>query len=130
MENDLSELDKTELDARTRETQKKEKQDILKVVKTLVQYGEEIGYKDDFVLLKSSQFSSGFAKPDFSAIKIVFSITDEPNIVNFSEKISSVVGINRGGSKFFYLYYKRNDLDTAVFEVTKLRKQLFAQFMG
>ena len=130
LENDLSELDKTELDARTRETQKKEKQDILKVVKTLVQYGEEIGYKDDFVLLKSSQFSSGFAKPDFSAIKIVFSITDEPNIVNFSEKISSVVGINRGGSKFFYLYYKRNDLDTAVFEVTKLRKQLFAQFMG
>lgn len=129
LKNDLDELAKANLDARTKQAQEKEKQDILKVVGTLVDYGEEIGYKEDFVLLKSSQFSSGFSKPDFSAIKIVFPTAGEPNIVNFGEKISSFLGVNQGNNKFFYLYYKRSNSDTPVFEITQLRTQLFKKFM-
>lgn len=129
LEKDLDELAKADLDARTKKAQQKEKQDILKVVETLVQYGEEIGYKEDFVLLKSSQFSSGFSKPDFSAIKIVFPTTGEPKIVNFGEKISSFIGLNQGDNKFFYLYYKRHNPDGPVFEITQLRTRLFRKFM-
>lgn len=129
LEKDLDELAKANLDARSKQAQRKEKQDILNVVDTLVQYGEEIGYKEDFVLLKSSQFSSGFSKPDFSAIKIVFPTAGEPNIVNFGEKISSFIGLNQGDNKFFYLYYKRNNPDTPVFEITQLRTRLFTKFM-
>jgi len=129
LESDLNELTEAKLDERTKQAQKKEKQDILKVVETLVQYGEEIGYKEDFVLLKSSQFSSGFSKPDFSAIKIVFPTASEPKIVNFGEKISSLIGLNQGDNKFFYLYYKRSNPDTPVFEITRLRTQLFQKFM-
>ena len=129
LEKDLDELAKANLDARSKQAQRKEKQDILNVVENLVQYGEEIGYKEDFVLLKSSQFSSGFSKPDFSAIKIVFPTAGEPNIVNFGEKISSFIGLNQGDNKFFYLYYKRNNPDTPVFEITQLRTRLFTKFM-
>ena len=129
LRSDLEKLAGANLDDRTKKTQEKEKQDILNVVETLVQYGEKIGYKEDFVLLKSSQFTSGFSKPDFSAIKIVFPTAGEPNIVNFGEKISSLIGLNQGDNKFFYIYYKRNNQDTPVFDIAQLRTELFKKFM-
>ena len=61
----------------------------------------------DFVIISAKQFNSGFGKPEFSKISMLFPALSEPcefgavsNVLKASESI---------GENFFYLYYTRND---------------------
>lgn len=129
LEKELRDLDSTSLDSETKATQKKEKQNILKVVKCLVDYAKEVQYAGDFVLLKSSQFNSGFSKPDFSTTQIVYPAVPEPKISNFKEKVSSIEGIASDRDNFFYLYYKRGAGESPAIDVNNICSALFRTFI-
>lgn len=130
LETDLSNLEKAELDPKSKETQQNEKTKILKVVSCLMNYAHSVGYEGDFVLLKSSQFNSGFSKPDFSTTKIVYPIAPTPKISDFGDKVSSLFGISSERDNFFYLYYKRGTGDAPVLNVNDLCTELIKAFLG
>lgn len=129
IESELEELESKKLDPVSKSTQKREKQDILKVVKCLTTYAASAGYDGDFVLLSCAQFNSSFAKTDFSAIKIVFPSPSGEEIIGFKEKISSVLGITSERRKAFYIYYKREKQKSPALDVRQLRKELFKTFI-
>lgn len=61
-----------------------------------------------FIIISSKQFNSGFGKPEFSKISMVFPELSEPcefGAVSNTLKASESVGEN-----FFYLYYSRKEL--------------------
>lgn len=127
---DLKELPAAKVDKKSKETQEKEKREILKVVECLIRYAESVDYKGDFVLLKSSQFNSGFAKPDFSATKIVFSSVGKEKVVSFGEKVSSILGVTSERVNFFYLYSRCDkETETPKLDINQLRRELFREFV-
>lgn len=129
LNDELADLEAAKLDEKTKEVQRNEKQKILKVVTCLIEYAHSVGYTGDFVLLKSSQFNSGFSKPDFSTTKIVYPMLSTPKISNFGDKISSLAGISSERANFFYLYYKCGTGEMAVLNVNSLCTQLLKAFL-
>lgn len=128
VEDEINELSSASLDSRTEATQRKEKAAILKIVKCLTEYAKTVGYNGDFILIKASQFNSGFLKPDFSKTKIVFSTKEKTKIVSFSEKVSSIAGIGSMRDKFFYVFYKRQDGQENIIDVNSICENLFVEF--
>lgn len=129
LKKELSDLKEAPLDQTSKETQQAEKINILKVVECLNNYSRKVHYGGDFVLLKSSQFNSGFSKPDFSTTKIVFPSDHEPKIADFGGKVSSLTGIASERDNFFYLYYKRNADGDPLLNISDLCKELFKAFI-
>ena len=84
---DLAEIDNKELDDMTRAVQKKDKERILKVVNCLQKYAAEKNMKCDFIIIRASQFNSGFGKPDFSDTNISFSMGDAKKRLQKLEKL-------------------------------------------
>ena len=93
----------------TSEVQKKEKESIHKLMLCLENYSKEHNLEFDFVVLSASQFISGFNKPDFSKIPIVFN-TSEHNYISpaFSDVANPLKGTKIEKNKFYYLFYRRN----------------------
>lgn len=129
LEKEIFDLQELKMDDVSKRTQLLQKNNILKVVKCLMEYAQKIHYDGDFVLLKSSQFNSGFLKPDFSDIKIVFPSEGEDKIVKFGEKISSISGVTKDRDDFFYIFYNRTEEMENRFDVNELCKDLFRAFV-
>ena len=129
IENELHDLPGSELDNKTKQIQTKKKGNILKVVKCLVNYAMDVGYSGDFVLIKASQFNSGFLKPDFSETKIVFPTGEGEKTALFGERVSSISGIGRDRDDFFYLFYKRQENSNAIENTDSLCRALIREFI-
>ena len=129
LEEELKNLNTKNIDENTKKSQQNDKQKILKVVTCLNKYARSIGYTGDFVLLMSSQFNSGFSKPDFSQTKIVFTVTPTIKVAKFGDKISSLAGISSERANFFYLYYKRDTDEEATPNIYDLCKELLREFI-
>lgn len=132
LEGDLKEIDvnpKLSQDIKTQRTQRKHKELVLKISKTLIQYADSVGYSGDFILLKESQFNSGFLKPDFSKTKIVFPSGNNDKVVYFEEKISSYAGRDTNRDNFFYLFYDRNAKNGEKIDISQLSKILIRAFV-
>lgn len=117
VERDLENLENSKLDDPTTITvQKQEKQCVLRLMRCLNAYASEHNHKCDFVILEASQFSSGFGKPDFSKMPIVFNTTDDDYVNRDFGKVAkplSAIGPER--KKFYYLFYRRlNDNDKRI----------------
>lgn len=84
IKSELEEIDKQDLDDMSKAIQKKDKERILKVVNCLQKYASEKKMECDFIIIKATQFNSGFGKPDFSDTNISFPI------YNGGEKIAKV----------------------------------------
>jgi len=128
LEGELIDLEKVKLDGKTKEVQLNDKEKIYKVVSCLMKYAQSVGYDGDFVLLKSSQFNSGFSKPDFSTTKIVYPVAPAPKIADFGDKVSSLSGIISERDNFFYLYYKRGTEEAPTLNVNDLCRELLKEF--
>lgn len=125
---ELSLLDQLELDEATRKVQKKTKELILKVINCLKSYALQKKIECSFVLLKASQFNSGFGKPNFSQTNIVFSSADG----DFPAKvdiISSLEAKEREREKFYYLFYKRSEGNIVELDNLELCKRLMKEFI-
>lgn len=129
IEKELSDLDTIILDETTKKVQKKDKTDILKIMKCLKKYTNEIGKKCDFVILMASQFNSGFSKPDFSATNIVFPTKDGNKVAEFGEIASSLNAKSKDRDSFFYLFYNREEDEQVNIDKTEICRRLFLEFL-
>ena len=128
VKNELDELESITIDQKTREVQRNQKQDILKVMNCLKKYSEEKNIECNFVILMASQFNSGFSKPDFSATNIVFKTIDGEKIAKFGDIGSSLNAKEKQRSSFFYLFYKRKDCENTDIDNDEICKRLFKEF--
>lgn len=138
--NDLREIDSKILDQKTKDVQKRDKKLILQVMNCLKEYANEKNMDCDYVILKASQFNSGFAKVDFSQIKIVFPTTDGDKYMNFCSVVSSYDAKEssydlkekdkvKDKNNFFYLFYKRKDVVNADLDKDILCRKLLREFL-
>ncbi len=109
LEQEKEKLNNTTMDKETKSVQLKDKEMILKVVHSLKNYADEIGLECNFVILKASQFNSGFGKPDFSAINISFQTKEGEKSAAVGEIVTALEAKKRERDDFFYLFYKRKE---------------------
>ncbi len=126
LKSDLEEVEKASITPKTKEVQIRDKTAILKIMECLHRYSVENDHICDFVILRVSQFNSGFGKPDFSKTKIVFPSAKEELITEFGVIASSLKARDKERDNFFYLFYKRNN-NNAI-NKKELSKQLLIQF--
>lgn len=109
-------------------TQLETKEQILKVMQCLKEHAEKHSQPFDYVVLRASQFSSGFNKPDVSDINIVFKKGETESVKKFRDIVPTLNGDESWREDYFYLYQKStledNDLIQEIF------KALFIKFMG
>lgn len=106
---ELEELETSNIEEKTKKVQIENKQRILKIVNGLKKYADESGVEFDFVIIKSTQFLSGFIKPDFSDTNIVFQTGDQEKVAKVGDIVSSLQAIQPDRKEFYYLFYKRNN---------------------
>ncbi len=84
-----------------------EKKRNLTWLEALKQFADDQNIDFDFVILKASQFNSGFAKEAFEKIQIEFNSLKEPC---YFEKVTNTLKAEKSSrEKFFYLFYRRTD---------------------
>lgn len=85
----------------------KGKEKTLKWVEIFKEFAENQSIEFDFVIIRASQFNSGFSKAAFGNLLIEFDSVKEPK--KFKD-ITNVLKADRSSrEKFFYLYYRRNN---------------------
>lgn len=130
IEAELAEIDNQKLDDMSKAVQKKDKEKILKVVNCLQKYAFEKNMKCDFIIIKASQFNSGFGKPDFSDTNISFPIGQgEEKVAKVGEIVSSLSAKIKDRDDFFYLFYKRDARGDIELESQELCKILMKEFV-
>ena len=68
-------------------------------MKCLIGFAENNHLAHDFVIIEASQFSSGFAKPDFSKTPIIFNSSSEDGIETDFETVAKPLQPNEQGRK-------------------------------
>lgn len=131
LEAELAEIDKKEeLDELSKAVQKKDKEQIRKVVNCLIKFAADKSMKCDFIIIKSTQFNSGFGKPDFSDTNISFPVGGgEEKIAKVGDIVSSLNAKGKDRDDFFYLFYKRGDGNNAEVDSRELSRILFKEFV-
>ncbi len=82
-----------------------EKERHLRWLEALQEFATEQDIDFDFVILKASQFNSGFAKDAFAKIQIEFDTLQKSC---FFEKVTNTLKAEKSArEKFFYLFYRR-----------------------
>lgn len=125
LKNEMEQIEHSGLDPASIEVQIHDKSIILKVMCSLQNYAKENEMDCDFVILKASQFDSGFGKADFSETNIVFQTKEGEKTAKVGDIVSSLEAKGREREDFFYLFYKRNsdvgqqDLDIDNQEICK-----------
>ncbi len=129
IESEINAIDSKELDPKTKEAQKRQKHDMLKIMNCLREYaGKEMTFK--FVILKASQFNSGFGKPDFSNINIVFGPPSNRKVKKFGKIVSTISAKESARDDFFYLFYQRDLGKDSEIDSTALINKLFVALIS
>lgn len=127
---ELAEIDGQDLDEMSKTVQKKDKERILKVVNCLQKYASEKNMKCDFIIIKATQFNSGFGKPDFTDTNISFPMGDsEEKVAKVGQIVSSLNAKVKDRDDFFYLFYKRDDSKDIELESQELCRILIKEFV-
>lgn len=109
LEKEKETLINTDMDMKTKNVQLENKEMILKVIHSLDDYANQKGIDCNFVILRASQFNSGFGKPDFSAINIAFQTKEGEKVAAVGKIVTALEAKERERDNFFYLFYKRNE---------------------
>ena len=89
-----------------------EKRKHLRWMEALKAFAEEQKIAFDFIILKASQFNSGFAKEAFAKIQIEFNTLLRPC---YFEKVTNTLKAEKSSrEKYFYLFYRRTDKEIKV----------------
>ena len=116
------------VDDLSRKKQLETKTDIQKLMNCMNKYTTKVDCKCNFVLLKASQFESGFNKRDFDKIPIVFKKESGENVFNFIDVVSTLNSKrDRSEQDFFYLYFK--DENDGNFNKEDFFNELYQTFM-
>ncbi len=108
---EIESIDIPDIDEESKEIQIKNKKLILEVMKSLKAYSSDNGIECSFVILEARQFTSGFGKPDFANINIVFRTSAEDKLATVDKIVSSIQAKAKENDRdtFFYIFYKRKN---------------------
>lgn len=127
---ELREIENKDLDEMSKKVQKKDKEKILKIVNCLQNYANEKRMRCDFIIIKATQFNSGFGKPDFSDTNISFPRGNgEEKVAKVGAIVSSLSARNKDRDEFFYLFYKRDECSDIELESQELCNILIKEFI-
>lgn len=129
IEEELEILEKEDLDEKTKKAQRQKKRDMLKLVKYLQKYAGSHDMDNNFIVLMASQFDSGFAKLDFTDINIVFEGQEYRTNAKVGKIVSSLKAREKKRDNFFYIFYKRSNLDGHEINKEELCKGLYREFV-
>ncbi len=115
------------VDEKSKNKQLKSKNAMLSLMKCMKQYSEECDCLCSFVILKASQFYSGFNKNEFENISIVFPKKESDNFHKFKKVVSTLTSAEDNSKEFFYLYFNPNDCKN--FNKEEFCKRLYTTFM-
>lgn len=85
----------------------KEAQNHLDWLKCMCDVTTQSGLDFDLLILKASQFNSGFMKKEFSQLPILF--PDNGHTYKFDDVVNTMNAEQTEKSKFFYLFYRRKE---------------------
>lgn len=122
----IKNADADAVDAKSREKQLKTKETILKLMQFMSNYATSHNCKCDFVILKASQFYSGFNKTEFENMPIVFK-GNEDIVYDFKKVVATLGNSDEKNKEFFYLYYKYDE--NGRFDKEDFCKELYKEFM-
>ena len=103
-------------------SQIRDKRKMLKLLNNLKKYAEERDIEFNFVILTAAQFSSGFGKPDFGKIEILFSSASKTLTERFDKIAASFNARAKKRNKFFYLFYKRKNGEPKEIDCAEISK--------
>ena len=84
----------------------------------------------DFIIIKATQFNSGFGKPDFSDTNISFPLGNgKEKVAKVGQIVSSLSAKSKDRDDFFYLFYKRDDLNSIELTSQELCSTLIREFV-
>ena len=127
---ELEDIDKQDLDEMTKAIQKSDKQKILKVITCLQKFATEKQMNCDFIIIKATQFNSGFSKPDFSDTNISFPLGNgNEKVAKVGQIVSSLSAKSKDRDEFFYLFYKRDDSCSVELTSQELCSTLIREFV-
>ena len=127
---ELEDIDKQDLDDMTKAIQKSDKQKILKVINCLQKFADGKKMNCDFIIIKATQFNSGFGKPDFSDTNISFPLGNgKEKVAKVGQIVSSLSAKSKDRDDFFYLFYKRDDLNSIELTSQELCSTLIREFV-
>lgn len=81
-------------------------------------FAKQQGIAFDFVILKQDQFNSGFAKVKFSELNIKF--PELENVCRFGDVTNVLTAKKSLRDKFFYVFYRRNEINKNELNVFEL----------
>ncbi len=77
----------------------------------------------DFVIINTKQFTSGFAKEEFSKLEILFDTSDEPQLFS---KVTNVLDAHKSErDQFLYIYCRKGNRELPI-DVNELASNLFS----
>lgn len=115
----LENVTKTEKNERLKK-QIEQKQKHVKWLKCLKAFAESQNIDFDFIIIKASQFNSGFGKVALDDLEIEFPELQYPS--KFKEVTNTLSSFISDRDKFFYIFYRRNNQKHI--EVKKLAQEL------
>lgn len=126
---DLNNLDKQSLDDKTKKVQRNQKEKVLRLMECLLKFANENQHECDFVILEASQFNSGFSKPDFSQMPIIFNTSENDYVeCKFGEVANPLKANKPERKKFYYLFYRRQDKNRKEIDKKQLCEYLAKEF--
>lgn len=127
---ELEDIENQDLDEMTKAIQKSDKKKILKIITCLQKFAEDKNMKCDFIIIKATQFNSGFGKPDFSDTNISFPLGNgEEKVAKVGQIVSSLNAKSKDRDEFFYLFYKRDDKSSIELTSQELCSTLIREFV-
>ncbi|MFR1599396.1 MAG: hypothetical protein ACLSUR_16475, partial [Coprobacillus cateniformis] len=126
---EINEIKNTNLDVQTKQIQIAQKDKMLTFMNFLKNYAKKLSIEFDFVIIKASQFNSGFGKPDFSETKVLFSSGKGEKKANVGDIVSSLKAKEAARNEFFYLFYKRKEGSNIIIDVNDFFGNLINEFI-
>ena len=128
VQNEITKINNSDIqsvDKRSYDRQLHSKKMILRLMTCMSEYAKNCNCKCDFVILKASQFYSGFNKNEFSKILIKFK--DNNKTYEFYKVVPLLSSSDDNNKDFFYLYFKTNK--SSNFKREDFCKKIYTTFM-
>lgn len=127
---EINDIKNTNLDVQTKQIQIAIKDKMLTFMNFLKSYAKKLSIEFDFVIIRASQFNSGFGKPDFSETKVLFSSGEgEEKKANVGDIVSSLKAKEAARNDFFYLFYKRKEGSDIIIDANDFFGNLINEFI-
>lgn len=115
------------VDEKSKKIQIESKTTMLKLIECMTNYAADYGDGCSFVILKASNFYSGFNREEFGSIPIVFKNKEKDKVFDYNQVVQTLNSESSKTKQFSYLFF--NNIDGKKFDKEGFCKALYQAFM-